>query len=227
MLALLKKNVQSRLQVKLIAAFAAVYIIWGSTYLAIRIAIETIPPFFMAGTHFLWADGSLYSRSAQFPSSPLLATAMQMMSEGLLLFLASVATGEWLQIRLDMVSSRSLFSWIYLVVFGGLVALTSYIWLLKATAPARVSTYAYVNPIVAMFLGWVLADEPLIPRNILAAAIILTAVILITTYQKKERTMYRINPLISGFIGFQQRVYVFSHVFALIASLQYKKCGLV
>ena len=137
---------------------------------------------------FLWANGSLYSRSAKLPSSQLLATAMQMTAGGLLLLLASLVTGEYLRIRLDLISARSLASWIYLIVFGSLVAFTSYIWLLKVTTSAKVSTYAYVNPIVAMVLGWALADEPLTLRNMLAAAIILTAVIVITTYQPKRKS---------------------------------------
>ena len=136
---------------------------------------------------FLWANGSLYSRSAKLPSSQLLTTAMEMIAGGLLLLVTSAVTGEWTRIRLDQVSLRSLFSWIYLIIFGALIAFTSYIWLLKVTTPARVSTYAYVNPIVAMFLGWTLANETLTHQNILAAIIILTSVIAITTHRPPSK----------------------------------------
>jgi drug/metabolite transporter (DMT)-like permease len=132
---------------------------------------------------FLWANGSLYSRSAKLPSSPLLATAMEMMAGGMLLLLASLITGEWMRLRLDQVSLHSMVSWVYLIVFGSLVGFTSYIWLLKATTTAKVSTYAYVNPTVAMVLGWAMANEALTLRNILAAVIILTSVAVITTHQ--------------------------------------------
>jgi drug/metabolite transporter (DMT)-like permease len=117
-----------------------------------------------------------------------MSTALEMVAGGILLLLASLTVGEWSRVRLDLVSERSLIAWVYLVVLGALVAFTCYIWLLKVTTPTRVSTYAYVNPIVAMFLGWALAGEPLTLRSALAAAIILAAVVLITTHQEKQKT---------------------------------------
>ncbi|MEM2117680.1 MAG: EamA family transporter [Candidatus Bathyarchaeia archaeon] len=136
---------------------------------------------------FLWANGSLYSRSAKQPRSQLLATVLEMVAGEILLLLASLATGEFTRVKLDLISMCSLISWIYLVVFGALVAFTCYIWLLKVTMPARDSTYAYVNPIVAMFLGWALANEPITARNVAAATIILTAVVIITTYETRKK----------------------------------------
>jgi drug/metabolite transporter (DMT)-like permease len=286
---------------ELVLAFAAIYVIWGSTYLAIRFAIETIPPLMMAAVRFLiagsllyawvrargiaaptrdewrataivgglmllggngavvwaeqrvpsgvtallvalvplwmvllewrrrggtrpdagtvaglalglgglailvgpeqvlggghvdhlgavvlalgtlsWAAGSLYSRHAHLPASPMLATAMEMLGGGVLLLLAAGARGEWARVDPGAVSLRSALAVGYLIVFGSLVGFTAYIWLLRATTPARVSTYAYVNPVVAMVLGWALAGEPLTPRTLVAAAIIIAAVALIT-----------------------------------------------
>lgn len=136
---------------------------------------------------FFWANGSLYSRSARLPSSPLLATAMEMVAGGILLLVASLVAGEWTRLRLDQVSVLSMLSWVYLIVFGSLVAFTSYIWLLKVTTPARVSTYAYVNPVVAMLLGWGLNNESLTLRNVIAAGVILAAVVVITMYQAKAK----------------------------------------
>ncbi len=127
-----------------------------------------------------WAAGSLYSRHAHLPASPMLATAMEMLGGGVLLLLAAGARGEWAQADLAAISLRSALAAGYLVVFGSLVAFTAYIWLLRVTTPARVSTYAYVNPVVAMLLGWALAGEPLTPRTLVAAAIIIAAVGLIT-----------------------------------------------
>ena len=137
---------------------------------------------------FLWASGSLYSRSTETSSSQLQGVATQMIAGGILLLAASLITGEWTRVILNQVSTRSMLSWLYLIVFGSIVAFSSYIWLLKQTAPSLVSTHAYVNPVVAMILGWALADEALTSRNILAAIIIIISVAIITAYPVKKRT---------------------------------------
>ncbi|HYE97145.1 MAG TPA: EamA family transporter [Rubricoccaceae bacterium] len=283
-----------------LAAFAAVYVIWGSTYLAIRFAIETLPPFGMAGVRFLtagavlyalgrargaarptgpqwrasaligallllggnggvvwaeqripsgvaallvagmplwmvlldwarpggvrptrgmvlglalgiagitvlvgpadlvgggridplgagavllgsffWATGSLYARSAPTPKETLLAVGMQMLAGGALLVMAGLLAGEAPRFDASAVSARSLLGLAYLITFGSIVAYTAYVWLLGVASAARVATYAYVNPIVAVLLGWALADEPLTPRVLVAAAVIVGAVVLI------------------------------------------------
>jgi len=132
-----------------------------------------------------WSIGSLYSRKAQLPSAPLLATAMEMLAGGALLLVAGLVTGEAGQIRLEQVSPRSLLALGYLIVFGSLMGFTAYIWLLRVSTPARVSTYAFVNPVVAVFLGWALAGESLTPRTLAAAAVIVTAVVLIVANQAR------------------------------------------
>jgi drug/metabolite transporter (DMT)-like permease len=126
-----------------------------------------------------WAIGSLHSRRAALPQSTLLATAMEMIGGGVLLFVAAAATGEWRGFSLAAVSNRSLLALAYLVVAGSLLGFTAYIFLLGATTPARVSTYAYVNPVVAVLLGWLLAGETVTPRTLVAAAVIVAAVALI------------------------------------------------
>lgn len=293
----------SRAQV--VAAFAAVYVVWGSTYLAIRFAIETLPPFLMAGARFLasgaalyawtraagaprptrlhwretavvgafllvggnggvawaeqrvpsglaallvatvplwmvllewwrsggvrpgwrtwagiatgflglgilvgpaellgggaadgvgaaalvlasilWAVGSVYSRRAALPESPLQATGMEMLAGGALLVLVGSAAGEWGRLDPGAVSARSLLALAYLVVFGSGVGFTAYVWLLKHVEVAKVSTYAYVNPVVAVFLGWLLAGEAVTARTLCAAAVIVVAVAFITSAKK-------------------------------------------
>jgi drug/metabolite transporter (DMT)-like permease len=132
-----------------------------------------------------WSIGSLYSRKAQLPSEPLLATAMEMLAGGALLLVAGLLTGQAGQIRLDQVSPRSLLALGYLIVFGSLVGFSAYVWLLRVSTPARVSTYAFVNPVVAVFLGWTLAGESLTPRTLVAAAVIVTAVVLIVASQAR------------------------------------------
>jgi drug/metabolite transporter (DMT)-like permease len=288
------------------AALGAVYLIWGSTYLAIRFAIETIPPFLMASARYLiagamlyawsrlrgaprprlahwrpavvlgglllllgnggvvwaeqrvssglvallvsteplwivlfvwmrdhgrpgaqvllglllgftglvllvrpgsmgsagglyplgvaavlvasvsWAWGSLYSQRAKLPPSPLLGTSMQMLGGGGLLLLASALTGEPSRFHLAAVSMRSALSLGYLVIFGALIAFTAYVWLLRVASPVLVSTYAYVNPLVAVFLGWAVAGEPITRGTLIAAAVILAGVALITSGQGKS-----------------------------------------
>jgi drug/metabolite transporter (DMT)-like permease len=287
-------------RVRIALAFAAVYVIWGSTYLAIRYAIDTIPPFLMAGTRFViaggalylwarltggqrpsraawiataitgilmlgvgngavtwseqripsgiaallvasvalwmvlleflrkngtrptrlsvlglaigfagvavlvgpaafssaadldvfaalvlvgaslsWAAGSIYSRVLPRPDSASLASGMQMLAGGLALLLVGVTSGELGRLDVAAVTTRSALSVAYLIVFGSLVGFTAYAWLLRVCTPAAVATYAYVNPMVAMFLGWLIAGEEFSPRMIVAAAIILSGVALI------------------------------------------------
>ena len=135
---------------------------------------------------FAWALGSLLSRHFAPPASPLKATALQMLAGGLLLGTAASASREWARFSPSAVSAKSLLSVVYLVVFGSLVAFTAYVWLLRAASPALVSTYAFVNPVVAVFLGWLLASEPVTARTLVAAAVIVGAVVLITLGESRE-----------------------------------------
>jgi len=290
---------------QIIAAFASIYIIWGSTYLAIRYAIETIPPFIMGGTRFLvsgallytwsryrgaprptrlhwrnaiiaggflllggngavvwaeqfvpsgltallvsilpfwlviiewvrpprrrpsgavlvglalgfigiivlvgpgnvggdgdvrvlgalvlilgslsWAIGSFWSRDAQLPDSGLLTTGMEMLGGGALLVIVGVLSGELSHFDVHHVSRASTLGLVYLITFGSLLGFTSYIWLLDKVSPARLGTYAYVNPIVAVLLGWAIAGEALSIRTGVAAAIVICAVALITSARR-------------------------------------------
>ena len=132
---------------------------------------------------FLWATGSLYSRGACLPDSPLLGTGMEMLAGGAGLLLLGTLTGEWGRVDLGAVSTRSLLSLGYLVIFGALVGFAAYTWLLRVAPTALVSTYAYVNPLVAILLGNLLAQEPLNARVLIATAVILGAVAVITVNQ--------------------------------------------
>ncbi|HEY4674824.1 MAG TPA: EamA family transporter [Candidatus Bathyarchaeia archaeon] len=171
----------------LVLGFAGIALLSGSFEGLGAVSVDVAMAGVVVFGAFLWANGSLYSRSAKLPSSPLHATAMEMIGGGVSLLLASLVAGELPRVRLDLVSMPSMVSWVYLVVVGSFVGFTCYIWLLKVTTLAKASTYAYVNPIVAMFLGWQIADEPLTLRNVVAAAIILTAVITITLCQTKGK----------------------------------------
>lgn len=296
----------NRNTILLIAAFAAVYIFWGSTYLAIKYAIETLPPFLMAGARFVfagsilflwarftkdyeppraehwktsfivgtllllggnggvvfaqhyissslaallvatepfwivilswlwlrrsrpnlkvalglavgffgvwllingqsasvaatagsmqllgtiaviaaafsWAMGSIYGLRAPVPKSSILTAGMQMISGGGVLLVVSLFAGEWGKFNIAQVSINSWLGLVYLIIFGSLVGFTAYSWLLKNAQPAMVSTYAYINPVIAVLLGWLIAGESFTGQMLFGAGIIVGSVVLITS----------------------------------------------
>ncbi|HVS52944.1 MAG TPA: EamA family transporter [Opitutaceae bacterium] len=290
----------------LILAFAAIYVIWGSTYLAIRVAVATMPPFLMAGARFLiagalllaflgfrgarwptlgqwranaiigtflllggnglvawaeqripsgitalligvsplfivltewawpggtrptpitlgalllgfvgvawlaapwenaaggaldfggvgailaacvfWSLGAIYSRHAKHGADPFLASALQMLGGGAALTVVALLTGDFRRFDLAAVAPAAWGAFAYLIAIGSLVGFSTFVWLMKHSTPARVSTYAYVNPVVAVFLGWLILREPIAPRTIVASIIIVTAVAIITTQKTR------------------------------------------
>lgn len=286
---------------KLVAAFAAIYIIWGSTYLGIKYAIQTMPPFTMAATRFLvagallygwarlrsdvrtkpvhwlhafilgalllcagaasvvwatermasglvalivaivplwvvlidwlrpggvrphgatmagvliglagmvlligpstiesgdvhlpatlallagslsWSFGTVFGRRAVVPGYPPITSAMQLLGGGSCLAIFAVVAGEPARLHPSDFSWQSIVALAYLIIFGSIVAFSAYSWLLRVAKPARIATYAYVNPVVAMFLGWIALGERLTLRTLGAAVVILAGVALITT----------------------------------------------
>ena len=134
---------------------------------------------------FSWAAGSLYSRTADLPASPIMAPAMEMLVGGAALGVLGTLTGEWAQLNVAQISLRSWLGLAYLIVFGALVGYATYTWLLRNAPTTLVSTYAYVNPVVAIFIGNLLAQEPLTPRVVIAALVILGSVALITLKRPK------------------------------------------
>jgi drug/metabolite transporter (DMT)-like permease len=128
-----------------------------------------------------WACGSLYSKHGALPESPLLGVTMQGLAGGAALWIAGFLTGEVRAFHVASISARSWMALAYLIVFGSVIGFTSYLYILKNSTAARVGTYALVNPVVALFLGWLLAGESITLRTTLAAAVILTAVVLVIT----------------------------------------------
>ncbi len=297
---------------KVITAFAAVYIIWGSTYLAIRLSVATFPPFLMAGCRYviacgvmfawlvwrgaklptarqwkevaitgtflllggngvvcwaeqtvnsslaaliltsspiwfavfdtirpggrrpqlrtilglivgttgmvllvvgtrhaaetagqtsfagalalvaacgLWAGGSLYNKYYTHPVSPWMSTAAQMLCGGVANLVMAALTGEFAGFHPAQVSGTSLLAFTYLIGFGSLAGFSAYVWLLGHCAPAKVATYAYVNPVIATLLGWAMLNEPLTPVIIFAALIILGGVLIVQWPMKEAKSV--------------------------------------
>ena len=298
------RSIQHPSRAGIVLAFAAVYLIWGSTYLAIHYAVETIPPFLMAGCRFLtsgallyvwtraggaarpsrrewlgatiigflllvsgngglcwseqrvpsglaalllaaipiwmvlldslrrdgtrlgprviggmlmgvagilllvgpahlwgssrvdlagagvlmlssfsWALGSVLSHKVSLPRSPFRAAAMEMLAGGALLSALGLLSGESRQFHVALIASRSLAGLIYLIAAGSLLGFTAYFWLLRTVPMTRVSTYAFVNPAVAVFLGWAFGSEVVTGRVLLASATIIAGVALIITHR--------------------------------------------
>ncbi len=126
-----------------------------------------------------WAIGSIYGRGADLPKSPLLGTGMEMLAGSAGLFIAGTITGEWGRLELATITMRSLSGLAYLIVVGSLVGFVAYSWLMRVAPMPIVSTYAYVNPLIAVILGSLLAQEELTVRVLLAAPIIVSSVALI------------------------------------------------
>lgn len=290
----------------LLIAFAAIYLIWGSTYLAMRVAVGTMPPFLMAGARFLlaglilfaflkfrgaamptahqwrinaiigaflllggnglvawaeqtipsgitalligvtplfmvltewvwpggtrptkvtifalllgfagvtwlaapwkdaahggfdtkgvlallvactsWSVGSIYSRRAKHGLDPFMGSAVQMITGSGALLLTAGLGGEFSRLDVARISPEAWQAFVYLVAIGSLIGFSTFVWLMRHSTPARVSTYAYVNPVVAVFLGRLLLNEPIGPRTLMASVIIVTAVVIITVQKSR------------------------------------------
>ena len=135
---------------------------------------------------FAWAAGSVYARVAPLPRRPLLAAAMQMLCAGVLLAGAGIAMGELSHVRLGAISPASLAALSFLIVFGSLMAFTAYGWLLKHASTTLLSTYAYVNPAVAVFLGWAFVGEHVGGKEVAAGVVILTSIALLLTARESR-----------------------------------------
>jgi drug/metabolite transporter (DMT)-like permease len=131
-----------------------------------------------------WAAGSVYSRNKEISNSPFMTSGMQMLAGGALLSIAGVLNGDVQRLTFGRPSIQSVLAFLYLTVFGSIIAFTAYSWLVKATSPSRAITSSYVNPVVAVLLGWGLRDEPLTYRMMLAMVTIILGVAVISTAKK-------------------------------------------
>jgi drug/metabolite transporter (DMT)-like permease len=133
------------------------------------------------GAAIAWSFGSLYSRRAPLPGRALVSTAMEMLCGGAVLAVVALATGQFSHLHLDRVSPQAMIALAYLVVFGSIFAFSCYVWLLQAAPPSTVGTYAFVNPVVAVVLGWAVLGEPITIVTLAAGALIVVAVALVVT----------------------------------------------
>jgi len=165
--------------------FAGMALLVGPKHLGNSERVSPIGALALIAASLAWASGSIFSRHHPLPRSPLLSMAMQALSGGTMLCIFAVLSGETRHFRLAQVSRSSWFALAYLIIFGSAIGFSAYVYLLKHSTAAHVATYAFVNPVVALLLGWSLASEPLSVRTLLASAVILTAVILVITAPHK------------------------------------------
>jgi drug/metabolite transporter (DMT)-like permease len=139
------------------------------------------------GAAVMWASGSFASPRLSLPRDPLVSTGWQMLLGGLVITLAGLAAGEVGEVELEAFSLRSVLALAYLIVFGSWVAFTAYAWLLQNAPLSKVSTYAYVNPVVAIVLGWLVLDELVTGVTVVGAAIIVVSVAMVVRVESRRR----------------------------------------
>jgi drug/metabolite transporter (DMT)-like permease len=170
----------------ILMGFAGLVLLVGPAHLGGSGRIDPKGSAILVIASLAWAFGSLYSKHGSLPSSPFLGVAMQSLAGGSALCIAGLITGEVSAFHFAAVTLRSWLAIGYLIVFGSGLGFTAYIYLLKNTAAARVGTYALVNPVVALFLGWLFVGESITLRTVLAAGVILTAVLLVITAPHRD-----------------------------------------
>ncbi len=164
----------------LVIGFSGVFILIGPAEITgSEHAFDTFGVILLLFAPLLWSLGSIYARGADMPKSTLMSTGMQMLMGAISLFIVSILTGELNRFDVANVSSRSLWGLIYLITFGSLVGFVAYGWLLHNAPVSLMSTYAYVNPVVAVLLGWAFAGEDLSARIAIATTIIIGSVVFI------------------------------------------------
>jgi len=176
----------ARVLAGLVLGFAGLALLVGPKDLGGSDRINPFGTLILVIASFAWAAGSVYSKHHAQPNSPLLGVAMQCLAGGAALLLAATLSGELRGFHWAQVTHRSWMALLYLAVLGSGVGFIAYVYVLKHSAATRVATYAFVNPVVALFLGWSLGGEPLTLRTMLASAIILAAVLLVITAPHRD-----------------------------------------
>lgn len=166
--------------------FAGLLVLVGPAHLGNSGRVDPIGAGILVIASLCWACGSLYSKHGSLPGSPLLGAGMQALCGGIALWIVGLLTGEGPRLHPTQVTPHAWMAMAYLVIFGSCVGFSAYLYILKKSTAARVATYAFVNPIVAMVLGWEFGGEGLTARTLIAGAVILTAVVLVITAPHRE-----------------------------------------
>jgi drug/metabolite transporter (DMT)-like permease len=177
----------------ILLGFGGVALLIGSDALGQR--LDLLAAAGVLSSALLWAVGTGYTRRVDLPSSRILSAAMQMICGGVLLLLVGLAAGEGGRIHSHSLTLVSLLSLGYLILFGSIVAFTVYTWLVPVSSPSMLSTYAYVNPVIAVVLGWAVAHEALGGRTIMATVVIVTGVILVGARRKPAADAHKEQPV--------------------------------
>lgn len=173
----------------LVIGFGGIYLLIGPTELTGGFQFDAIGTIAVVIAAFLWSVGSIYSRGAELPKSALMMTGGEMLAGSIPIFFVSVIIGEWRGFSFAQVTTESWLALLYLIAFGSMIGFVAYIWLLQNAPISLVATYAYVNPLVAVFLGNWFAQEPLTARTLVAAMIIIGSVVFINwARQAKVKT---------------------------------------
>jgi drug/metabolite transporter (DMT)-like permease len=149
-------------------------------------AIDTVGALALIGGSISWSVASVLTRKLPLPTSKVMSSGSQMLAGGVMLTLTAAAFGEFRDFHPAAVSREAWFSLIYLIVFGSIVGFTAYVWLIHHESPTKVGTYAYVNPVVAVVVGYFLGGESLGLRTILGTLFVLVSVVVITTTKVKK-----------------------------------------
>lgn len=166
--------------------FAGMALLVGPSHVGSSGRVDPLGAAVLVLASFSWACGSIYSKHGPLPGSAMLTMAMQCLAGGIALWIGGFLTGEVSRFHIAAISARSWLAVAYLIVFGSGIGFTAYIYILKNSTAARVATYAFVNPVVALLLGWLIAGETLTLRTLLAAMVILGAVILVISAPHRE-----------------------------------------
>jgi drug/metabolite transporter (DMT)-like permease len=175
-----------KLAVGLIAGFAGEALLVGGSALHGDVPLDGM--LVAVGASVAWATGSLYARNAPLPRAPLLGSGMQQLAGALLILVVAIVSEAFAGFDPSDVSAASWLGLTWLIIAGSFVGFSAYLWLLRNVRTSLVGTYAYVNPIVAVFLGWLILDETLPLRVIVSAAIVLSSVALIVSVGGTTRT---------------------------------------
>jgi len=168
-----------RVLIGFVLGFTGIALLVGPSHLGGSERIDPVGSITLILGSLAWAAGSIYSRHHPVPHSPLLGVAMQSLAGGAGLWIVAAATGELHQFHPAQVTLRSWLAVLYLFSFGSALGFSAYIYILKYSTASRVATYAFVNPVVALFLGWSLGGEALTLRTLIASGTILAAVLLV------------------------------------------------